>query len=122
MIKRIMFFKQQNPKLAAFGIGFLVGSLGVSLYLACAGDYYPFFAPLWARIAFFPGFVVGSWFHETVFASRELAIALGCLTVGISYGLLFLLGFQLKKTLFPRKATAESGDLPEDTVKTPNKV
>jgi hypothetical protein len=68
-------------------IGFGLGEVASATYLLCGGDY-SWFAPRWASVLFFPGFVAGYQVYEGTKYSLSTAEVIGCLTVGVSYALL----------------------------------
>jgi len=72
-------------------VGFAVGLVLPVGYLVLGGST-AFFVPLWAEILFFPGFVTGNLVAERVNDSRVYE-TVGCLTVAITYAIIFSLLF-----------------------------
>jgi len=66
---------------------FLGGIIGIIFSATTVEILFP---PLWQKVLFFPGFVVGGLFYRWFPEALNLAIYLGILTVGVSYGLVAL--------------------------------
>jgi hypothetical protein len=89
--------------------GFLVGVLTPSFYLALGGEYI-WGVPTWVLILFYPGFKTGHFVYEYIDwmgMSREVACAVGCIAVGITYGLLALGTAYLIKRSFSTSAAVQ---------------
>jgi hypothetical protein len=69
--------------------GFSLGTTLASAYLVLGGAYF-FSVPLWARIAFCPGFFVGQAVYD-LGLSRNLAKTAGLIAVGLAYAALAVL-------------------------------
>ena len=79
-----------------FIVGFAFGLLASVSYLLIEGPMSVFY-PMWARLLGYPGVVVGEW-HYHHFGSFQRSEIFGCLTIGISYGLIFLaIGILVRK-------------------------
>jgi hypothetical protein len=74
--------------------------------LVCGGEFLKF--PLWATVLFFPGFItgglVGEYFYEHVhwYAPFFFFEAVGCLTVAVTYGIIFGLVIAVFRRLWRR--------------------
>ena len=62
---------------------FLLGSFGASAYLLFGGDFL-LWAPRWAYVVFFPGFVAGGNAHDLGMAD-DAAKLIGIAAVGLTY-------------------------------------
>ena len=70
--------------------GFVVGVLGGASYLLLGGEYL-FNIPLWASIAFYPGFVVGNRAYAFLHLGVAACKVIGVLAVGLAYALTSML-------------------------------
>lgn len=80
--------KKLPLNIKVFCAGVIVGLIMAWTYLLNDG-YYWLFIPLWAEIIFYPGFIVGNYCYD-LFGIQPLAIVVGTLAVGLSYGILFV--------------------------------
>jgi hypothetical protein len=78
-------------KRAAIG-GFIAGLASSTAYLAAGGDTFLSIPP-WAEILFFTAVFVGTWTHFTFGPEYNVPEIVGCLTVAITYALVFGLAF-----------------------------
>lgn len=62
--------------------GFTIGTI-VAVAYVCSGASFLLLTQGWARVALFPGFVVG--YHTFDLLGYSAAVSLGCLTVGFAY-------------------------------------
>ena len=73
-----------------FLIGFLDGLITSITYLICAGTSIIFY-PKWVDIVGCPGIAMGWWAYDDLGFSTLFAEIFGCISLGISYGLILLL-------------------------------
>ena len=78
----------QRILLISFFSAFGVGVAASAIYVLAGGSL--LLTPLWAEVAFLPGFVAGVY-AATLGAGHDLMIVIGCAAVGLAYGLLGLL-------------------------------
>jgi hypothetical protein len=81
--------KRLAGRAAGFTSGFVGGGLAAMTYLLLGGSYFGT-VPKWASIIFYPGFLAGFNFYEHVTHSILSAQVVGCVAVGLSYGILTL--------------------------------
>ena len=92
-LKNILYesFKKKllQSKLQAFFIGTMIGLILSWLYLLTGGDTF-LSVPLWAEIVFYPGFPVGWYCYDLFGGNISLAFLFGSLSVGLFYGIAFV--------------------------------
>lgn len=86
-----------------FCAGAIIGLIASWAYLLCGGDYW-LFIPRWAEIVFYPGFIVGNYCYD-LFGIESLAVVVGTLAVGLSYGILSVVILSIWKLLTGKKKT-----------------
>lgn len=96
---RLIRWLRKRPFRRAFLTGFIFGLIVSGIYIVTGGSTW-LFVPIWAEIVFCSGIFAGIWFYENISTSMPLAHLCGWLTVGISYGFIFLVLYTLKKVLF----------------------
>lgn len=79
-----------RKNLIAAGVGFAVGILAGTAYVLFLGEPYFPYTPLWALIAFYPGFWVGLKTYDWGVSELPCKVV-GVLIVGCAYALLALL-------------------------------
>lgn len=85
--QRIFAFSKHRPLLFLFLLGSLVGLVAPILYLVGGGDVF-LNVPTWATILYFPGFLIGNLFYNSIGFSG--AVTTGIFTLVLCYGLLAL--------------------------------
>ncbi len=91
----------QQSKRQAFYVGVMIGLIASWLYLLTGGSTF-LSVPKWAEIVFYPGFFAGFYFYN-LFRAESLAILFGSLTVGLFYGIVFVVILSLWKLFAHRK-------------------
>lgn len=95
---RLIKWLRRRPFSAAFITGLVFGLTASGLCMVTTEDTWPMI-PRWIEIVFYPGIYTGVRFYENVTPSQPLAHLCGWLTVGVSYGILFLILYKIKKIL-----------------------
>lgn len=106
-----MHFMKLTPKRAALA-GFTLGLVLSAGYLVSGGSTF-FNVPLWASILFCTGFFVGTWTNFEITSQHNIPEIVGCLTVAVTYALLFGALFTLCQCA-ARKKTIPANVQPED--------
>ena len=93
--------------------GFGAGVLAPTIYLICGGSDGSWFAgvPLWAYVPFYPGFVAGYHYYYHFQTSEAIARVVGCITVGLTYGLIALAASLLKRLAWKNGKVGPEGRL-----------
>ena len=91
----------QQSKLQAFFVGTMIGLIASWLYLLAGGQTW-LFVPLWAEIVFYPGFFVGGYSYN-LSGNEPIAVLLGTLSVGLFYGIVFVIILSLGMFLRDRE-------------------
>ena len=89
-IKLISLLKRCSFKMKVFLRGFLAGLITSITYLIGVGPL-TFLYPSWAQIAGYPGIVMGWWAYDDLGFSEFFAEVVGCISLGVSHGLILLL-------------------------------
>lgn len=80
-----------------FIVGFLASLFGSAIYLLIAGPPVVFY-PLWVDVVGYPGIRAGWWAYNSLGWPEYPAEALGCFTLGVSYGVVVMLaGMTIKR-------------------------
>lgn len=87
--------------------GFVAGLASSVAYLAAGGDTF-WSIPLWADILFYTGFFTGTMVHFSLGPAYNAPEIIGCLTVAITYSLLFGLVFKVYQYLFGKRLRGHS--------------
>ena len=90
-------------------IGFAAGILGGAAYLLLGGSYI-FNVPLWASIAFYPGFLAGNLAYDHWHFSRDASVVIGVFAVGLGYGSLAAVAGWLGNSFRRRRLNRVSQD------------
>ena len=79
---------RQKNKMKLFCVGFILGFIISWAYILLGGDYW-LFVPLWVKIIAYPGLLVGNTCYD-LFGNEPFALLLGTVTIGLFYGVIFV--------------------------------